>query len=169
MDILHLVDRLEQTLNDSRRLPLTANLLLDEDRVFNIIDQMRVAIPDAIKRANRIEAEKDRLLAQAKEEGDRIRELARQEAHELVNRDAVVGNAQLRAEQIIEQAHAEADQIKYGADQYAVQVLADLEENMTRSLAIVRNGLRKLESELTPPQSMQSGTVEDAMLANDGQ
>ncbi len=82
MDIQHLVDRLEQTLNDSRRLPLTAYLLVNEDQVFNIVDQMRVSVPEEVKRANRIEAEKDRILAQANEEADRIRALARQEAEE---------------------------------------------------------------------------------------
>jgi hypothetical protein len=66
MDIQHLVDRLEQALNDSPRIWLTANLIVNEDRIFSIIDQMRVAVPEEVKRANRIEAEKDRILAQAK-------------------------------------------------------------------------------------------------------
>ena len=56
MDIQHLVDRLEQVLAESRRVPLTANLVVEEDRVFNIIDQMRVSIPEEVKRANRVEA-----------------------------------------------------------------------------------------------------------------
>lgn len=77
MDIQHLIDRLEQVLAESRRIPLSANLIVDEDRLFNIIDQMRVSIPEEVKRSNRIEAEKDRILAQAHEEGDRIRELAK--------------------------------------------------------------------------------------------
>lgn len=153
MDILHLVDRLEQALNESRRLPLTASLLVDEDRVFNILDQMRVAIPEAIKRAGRIEAEKERILAQAKEEADRIRELARQEAIDLVNRDTVVANAHKRAEQIMERAHQDAERVRVGADQYAARVLAQLEQDMTRSLSIVRNGLHRLEMDLHAAQT----------------
>lgn len=151
MDILHLVDRLEQALNESRRLPLTANLLVDEDRIFNVLDQMRVAIPEAIKRANRVEAEKERIVAQAHEEAERIRELAKQEAMELVNRDAVIQNAHKRADNVLERAHIDADRVRLGADQYAARVLAQLEQDMTRSLSIVRNGLHRLETELTPP------------------
>ena len=97
MDIQHLVDRLEQVLNESSRLPLSAYLMVNEDRIYNIIDQMRVAVPEEVKRANRIESEKDRILAQAKEEADRIRELAKQEAGELVKRDAITLSAQQRA------------------------------------------------------------------------
>src|SRR5690606_22128640 len=104
MDIQHLVDRLEQALNDSPRIWLTANLIVNEDRIFSIIDQMRVAVPEEVKRANRIEAEKDRILAQAKEEAERIRELAKQEAGELVKRDAITISSQQRADNILERA-----------------------------------------------------------------
>ena len=108
MDIQHLVDRLEQALNDSPRVPLTANLIVNEDRIFSIIDQMRVAVPEEVKRANRIEAEKDRILAQAKEEAERIRELAKQEAGELVKRDAITISSQQRADNILERARRDA-------------------------------------------------------------
>jgi cell division septum initiation protein DivIVA len=152
MDIQHLVDRLEQTLNDSRRVPLTANIIVDEDRVFNIIDQMRVAIPEEVKRANRIEAEKERILAQAKEEAERIRGLAKAEATELVKRDAVVISAQQRAENIIERARRESDGLRHDADVYVVEVLAKLEEDLLRSLSVVRNGLHKVQAEQPAPE-----------------
>ena len=67
MDIQHLVDNLEQALNESTRVPLSAYLIVNEEKVYSLLDQMRVAVPEEIKRANRIEAEKDRLLAQAKD------------------------------------------------------------------------------------------------------
>jgi hypothetical protein len=147
MDIQHLVDRLEQALADSRRLPLTANLIVDEDQMLNIIDQMRVAIPEEVKRASRVEAEKERILAQAHEEGERIRELARQEATELVKRDAIMIAAQQRADTILERARREADMMRQESDAYAMDVLAKLEEDLLRSLSVVRNGMRKLQGE----------------------
>lgn len=151
MDILHLIDRLENILNDSRRLPLTASLLVDEDRITNIIDQMRVSIPDAIKRAERVEAEREKILAQANEEADRIRELARHEAEEMVDRHAVVGQAERKADRVVQQAFDHADQVKIGADQYSLNVLAQLEQDMVRSLRVVQNGLHRLEREMQPP------------------
>ena len=147
MDIQHLIDRLEQALNESRRLPMTAYLLVDEDRIFNVVDQMRVSIPDQVKQAGRVTSERDRILAQAKEEAERIRELARQEAMELVNRDNIVANAHSHAETIIERAQREALQLRRDADEYIMRVLAQLEQDMTRSLSIVRNGIYRLEYE----------------------
>jgi cell division septum initiation protein DivIVA len=158
MDIQHLVDRLEQALNESFRFPLSAYLFVNEDRVFNIIDQMRVAIPEEVKRANRIEAEKDRILAQAKEEADRIRELAKQEAAELVRRDSISLSSQQRADNILERARREAEALRHDADAYVVEVLINLEEDLLRSLSVVRNGLTKVQTE--PETAEQQGTAD---------
>ena len=162
MDIQHLVDRLEQILAESRRVPLTANLIVEEDRVFNIVDQMRVSIPEEVKRANRVEAEKERILAQAHEEADRIRELAKQEATELVRRDAIIVSSQQRADAILERARREADMIRSESDAYAMEVLAKLEEDLLRNLSVVRNGLRKLEAEQAEPAPKPEQAPESA-------
>ena len=161
MDIQHLVDRLEQALNDSPRLPLSAWLLVNEDRIFNIIDQMRVAVPEEIKRANRIESEKDRILAQAKEEAERIRGLAKQEAEELLGRDAITQSAQQRAENILERARRDAGALRGDADAYVAEVLMKLEEDLLRSLSVVRNGLTKVHQEFPPDP--ETATTSQAM------
>jgi len=147
MDIQHLVDRLEQVLAESRRLPLTTTLLVDEDRIFNIVDQLRVTIPDEVKRANRVEAEKERILAQAQEEAERIRHLAKQEAEELVRRDAIINSAQQRADNILERARRDAEALRRDADVYVMDELVKLEEDLLRSLSVVRNGLRKVQAD----------------------
>ncbi|MCL4265061.1 MAG: hypothetical protein KJ069_17725 [Anaerolineae bacterium] len=153
MDIQQLVDRLEQLLNDSTRLPLSAYLLVNEDKIYNLIDQLRVAIPEEIKRANRVEADKDRILAQAHEEAERIRGLAKQEATELVKRDSITQSSQQRADNILERARRDADALRHDADSYVLEVLTRLEEDLLRSLAVVRNGLNKVQKEgETEPQ-----------------
>lgn len=156
MDIQHLVDNLEQALNESTRVPLSAYLIVNEEKVYSLRDQMRVAVPEEIKRANRIEAEKDRILAQAKEEAERIRDLARQEAGELVKRDAIVNAAQHRAENILERARRDADALRQDADVYIMDVLNRLEEDLTRTLKVVQNGLHKVESDHQAAQQTTS-------------
>lgn len=147
MDIQQLVDRLEEVIDNSKPLPMSAYRLVEEDKVYGLIDQMRVAIPEAIKRANRVEAEKDRVLAQANEEADRIRELAKQEASELVKRDAIMASAQQRSDNILERSRRDAEALRGDADLYVIDVLTKLEEDLLRSLAVVRNGMRKVQVE----------------------
>jgi cell division septum initiation protein DivIVA len=145
MDILHLVDRLEELFNESRPIPFTNNVVVDEDRMLDLIDQMRVAIPEEVKKAQKLLAERDRTLAQAQEEAQRTLQLAREKSDDLVERDSIVEAAQARADQIKEQALREAEATRLEADQYVLETLTNLEIEMERSLNQVRNGIRALQ------------------------
>ena len=63
MDIHTLIDKLEDLASQGRSVPLTRNVIVDEDRLLDIIDQMRVSIPDEINRGKQILAQRDRILA----------------------------------------------------------------------------------------------------------
>lgn len=147
MDILHLVDRLEELFNDSRSVPFTHSVMVDEERILDIIDQMRVSIPEEIKKAQQLLAQRDRILAQAKEEADRTIALARDNRDQMVERDAIVDAARARADQTHIDALGEAERTRREADIYAMQTLSDLEHKLDRILAEVRNGIRTLEAE----------------------
>ena len=147
MDILHLVDRLEELFNQSRGIPLTRQVVVDEDRMLEIIDQMRVAIPEEVKQAREIIAKRDRIQAQAQEEAARTVELARKKSAELVDRDPIVQAAQSRGEQVIAQARASADSIRADADMYVVESLQHLEVELMGILTQVRNGIDKLHAD----------------------
>ena len=145
MDILHLVDRLEELFNESRPIPLTHNVIVDEDRFLDIIDQMRISIPEEVKKAQQVYSQKDRILAQAQEEVNRTLALAREKADQLVEKDGLTQEAQKRAGQIFEQARIEAENIKAGSDQYAMDSLLNLETELERVMNQVRNGIQVLE------------------------
>ena len=152
MDILHLVDRLEELFNESRPLPFTHNVVVNEDRMLDLIDQMRVSIPEEIKKAQQLLAQRDRLLAQAQEEANRTLALAREKSEQMMERDAIVAEAKVRAEQIIEQAHLDTQQTRLDADAYVMETLTSLENEMERMLTQVRNGIRTLQSEKSAEQ-----------------
>ncbi len=147
MDILHLVDRLEELLNQSRPIWLTRNIIIDEDRMLDIIDQMRVAVPDEVKKAQQLLVQRDRILAQAQEEANRTIAIAREKSDQLVERDAIVQSAQSRADQVLTQARSEAEKTRAEADQYVVEALTKLEVEMDRILNQVRNGIRAMQHE----------------------
>jgi cell division septum initiation protein DivIVA len=147
MDILHLVDRLEELFNESRPIPLTHNVIVDEDRILEIIDQMRISIPEEVKRAQQVLAQRDRVLAQAQEEANRTIQMAKKKADQVVSEDAIAKSAESRAQQIIEQARVEAEAVRRDADDYVIDALAALEDELTRLLTQARNGIAKLNAE----------------------
>ncbi len=147
MDILHLIDRLEELFNESRAVPLTRNVMVDEDKMLDIIDQMRIAIPEEVKKAQQLLAQRDRVMAQAQEEANRTVEIARGKAEELVHRDLVVQEAQRRADQILSQARGEAENVRRDADDYVVITLQRLQDELNKLASQVQNGIRVVEED----------------------
>ena len=162
MDILQLIDRLEELFNDGKPIPFTHQVSVDEDRMLDIIDQMRIAIPEEVKKAQQLLSQRDRVMAQAQEEANRTLDLAREKAEDLVGKDGVVQEAQRRAEQILSQARDDAEATRFDADDYVIETLSRLQDELERSLNQVRNGIRSLEEERmrrSVPASIPKGPV----------
>jgi hypothetical protein len=120
---------------------------VDEDRMLDIIDQMRIAIPEEVKKAQQLLGQRDRVLAQAQEEANRTIEIARQKADQLVSKDLVMQEAQRRADQLLTQARAEAEGIRADADDYVINSLTQLQEELERITNQVNNGIRTVRDE----------------------
>jgi hypothetical protein len=147
MDILHLVDRLEELFNESKPFLGTRKIMVDEDRLLDLIDQMRLSIPEEIKSAQQIISQKDRILAQSSEEAARTINAAREKGIQMVERDNIVQSAKLRAEQIDSQARDNVVFIRKEADKYALETLVNLQIKLERNLAEVRRGIQTLDQE----------------------
>ena len=147
MDILQLIDRLEELFNESKSIPLTRNVMVDEDRMLDIIDQMRIAIPEEVKKAQQLLGQRDRVLAQAQEEANRTIEIARQKADQMVTKDMIMLEAQRRAEQVLSHARAEAENIRKDADDYVIDSLTQLQTELDRITNQVNNGIRTVKEE----------------------
>lgn len=154
MDILELVDRLEELFNESRKVPFTHSVMVDEDRFLDLIDQMRVTIPEEVRKAQQLLAQRERILAQAKEEAQRTIQLAQQKREEMLSEHRLMEEAQRKAGQIVAQAEAEAERIRHEADRYALESLEKLAVQLDRMLTEVQNGIRVLQEvqQAGPPQ-----------------
>ena len=132
-------------------MPLSAYLIINEDDFLDVIDQMRTAIPQQTKDGERLQRERERIVAQAEEEARRVVQLAREESSGLVAEHEVSLAAQLRANTIMESAREEAAVLRADANEYARVVLGSLdgqlhavEEQISNLLITVRNGLNTL-------------------------
>jgi vacuolar-type H+-ATPase subunit H len=145
IDILHLVDRLETLIEQGRRLPFTSRVFVDEGLCLDIIDQMRISIPEEIRQAKRLEQERERIVAEAQEEGGKIIAKAREDAARLVAEHELRRQAQQRAERMLAEAERQALAIRQGADDYAADVLTHLAEELLAVQRTTANGLAALE------------------------
>ena len=147
MDILQLIDRLEELFNDAKAVPFTHNVVVDEDRMLELIDQMRIAIPEEVKKAQQLVAQRDRVMAQAQEEANRTLQIARDKADQLVQKDVIAQEAQRRADQILAQARAEAEGVRVDADNYVIDTLMQLQDQIAKLSNQVNNGSRMVQEE----------------------
>jgi vacuolar-type H+-ATPase subunit H len=160
MDIMALIDRLEAQVNEGWRIPFTNKTGVDEDAFFETIDQMRLAVPQELEQARSLVEDRERTLAAAHEEAERLLEQARAEAATLVDRGEIMEQARVQAEELAAKYRQEGEEIRRGADDYAMGVLTELESRITALLRTTSNGLVALkrrrhspEAEEEPPTS----------------
>ncbi|MBI2906380.1 MAG: hypothetical protein HYX92_01850 [Chloroflexi bacterium] len=155
MDILHLIDRLESLVTSSASLPVLRKTLVDEQRLLDLIDQMRVAVPEDVREAHQVIQERHSLLEQAATEARRITEAAEVEQRTKVQQTEVVKAAERKAQEIVAEAQrqaqsvladarAEASRTKEEAAQYAGDILRKLDVQLTALQEGIRKGLDAL-------------------------
>ncbi len=161
MDIMQLIDRLEELFNDAKAVPFTHNVIVDEDKMLELIDQMRIAIPEEVKKAQQVIAQRDRVMAQAQEEANRTLQIARDKADQMVQKDSIMQDAQRRAEQIIAQARAEAEAIRADADNYVIETLMQLQDHIAKISNQINNGIRMVQEDQMRKASSVTSAVPD--------
>jgi cell division septum initiation protein DivIVA len=122
MPLNDLINELEDIINQSRRLPLSSMVIIDEQQLFELLDRMR----NALDTLNTTVHHQQEVTQQLREQG-------------------LLSAADLERARILEQAHSDADYIRNGANEYAHEVLAELDERLERVAMSVKNGLRELE------------------------
>lgn len=118
---------------------------IDEEMFLNVVDQMRITIPQEIKHAKDIQVERDKYVAQAHEEARRILAQAREDVAKLLDEHELRKAAQAQADKIVKQAQQEAERVRQGADEYAESKLKELSRQVGQLQAIIKNGLDALE------------------------
>jgi len=107
---------------------------------------MRINVPSSIMESERTLAERDRILADAHAEYERIIQQARQKALEALRDDAIVIAAHQEAARIVEDSRIAAQHRAEEADRYAVQVLEDLAQKLQVITKQVDNGVQLMRT-----------------------
>jgi cell division septum initiation protein DivIVA len=144
MDVLVLIDKLDDLVHNAKPMPLTDQVRVDKEEIYDILDQMRATIPEEIKQARWIVKERQEMLAEAKREAERIMKEARDRQDRLVSEEEVTKQAERVAEDIIEDAHSREREIRLGAEDYADEILGTLEVNLSKFISAVQRGRDRL-------------------------
>ena len=144
MDVLVLIDKLDDLVHNAKLVPMTGQVRVDKDEIYDILDQMRATVPEEIKQARWIVKERQEMLAEAKREAERIIREARDQQERLINQQEVVRLAERQAEDIVEEARSREREIRLGAEDYADDILNTLEVNLQKFTQAVQRGRERL-------------------------
>jgi vacuolar-type H+-ATPase subunit H len=155
---MFLIERLDALIEQGRRVPMTNSVAVDRVAARDLIDQLRVSVPEEVRQAKRINEETARLVERAQEEAERIIARAQEQAAFLIEERELTRAADERSEEIIAESQREAEEIRQGADAYAANVLVKLEGECVKALQSIRRGLAMLDERY--PQDGGDGVAE---------
>ncbi len=143
-------------------------------RPSTLIDELRVAVPEEVRAAKRINSEGERIIEKAQEEAERIVARAQEQAAFLIGERGLTEAADAESRRIIADAEDDGDSIRQGADEYAAGVLAALEAEVNRTLRGIERGIAMLDERraaYAPPPAVEDDGVAaeppDEGVAND--
>src|SRR3979490_57382 len=152
MDVLVLIDKLHDLVHNAKAVPLTDQVRIDREEIYDILDQMRATIPEEIKQARWIVKERQEMLGGPKEEAERIIKDARERQERLVGEEEVTKQAERAAEDIVEDARARERESRRGAEDDADAILNTLEVNLSKFIAAVQRGRERLQGKDEPAE-----------------
>ena len=144
MDVLVLIDKLDDLVHNAKAVPLTDQVRIDREEIYDILDQMRATIPEEIKQARWIVKERQEMLAEAKRECDRLIGEAREQAVREASQTEIVKLAERQAQDIVDDARRQARETRLEMEDWADGILSTLEVNLDKFLVAVRRGRERL-------------------------
>ncbi|HET8586670.1 MAG TPA: hypothetical protein VFM74_02225 [Candidatus Limnocylindria bacterium] len=129
----------------AKRLPLTNNVVLEQSALLELVDQLRVSVPEEVRQAKRVTEEAERVVERAREEADAIVARGQAQAAQMLEERELVRMAQQRAREILDAANEEAAEVRRGADEYAAGVLIRLEGECIKALTSIKRGIDMLD------------------------
>ena len=147
--IEELLDLLYTEIEEAKNMPLSNDkCVIERDRVLDMIDDVKAELPVELKRARGLVANKHDYIASAKREADDLRKQAEDYAKRIINEEAIVQEAEARAEEILAEAEEQCRMLRQAASEYCDDALRRMEEAVADTYDEVKHSRAKFRSAL---------------------
>lgn len=144
--LIDLIEQLEDVLDHGTKVPLTGKIMVDSETVLELLDGIRSVLPEEIRQANILLAERDRYIEEARSEGNRIVERAQKQAEQLVNEDEIVTQSRAYGEELVLKAQQYSREVKLGALKFADELLQDIESKIGDAFKSIKSSREELNT-----------------------
>jgi cell division septum initiation protein DivIVA len=172
MSVYRVIDKLEASVKQGTVLPLGYRVV-SEEKLLELIEKLRSALPEEVGRARTIAKNGDRLVREAQEKAQAIVVEASSQQTQLIDDHEIVRRARTTAEIVLREAEQKAARVREGADAYAAQVLTDLDGRLSTALGSVKKGIDALTAakvvNAVPAPSLADAAAKSKRAAFDAQ
>ena len=130
MDVVELLAELEETIEKGIEIPIIKKSFLDKEKLLDIINDISLSIPEEIRNAKNITADRERILADAQRQADMKIKEAEHKAISMIDEHEITRKANETAEEIIEKAKKESKEIRLASLKYADDMLSRVERDI---------------------------------------
>jgi hypothetical protein len=146
MDALETIEKIEEFLDKSKRMPFTSNIIVNENDIYEMLDELRNVLPEEFRQARWIVKEREGMIEESRRQSERIVREAKERADMLVSETEVLKNATRKAEDMLAVAEARSRTIRLEAEDYADEKLASLEAALHKILSAIEKGREQFKA-----------------------
>jgi cell division septum initiation protein DivIVA len=121
IDIQQELNKLEELILGSPRVPFSGRTMVDEDQLLDQLDAIRLNLPPAFRQAVDILQRRNAIIAEAERYAEDLVAAAEQQATQMLDELGIVRQAEQMAQQIKSQAQQDCDNLRS-------QVMTDIEQ-----------------------------------------
>ena len=145
MDALELLDELEDIIDKGASVPFSGRCILDKDELLDVLQEIKLKLPDDLKQAKWIKEERQRILVEAQNEADGIIKEAENRIISMIDEHEITRKAYEKKVEIIETANEMSREITKGTKDYADNLLSNVEGALEEALKVIRNNREELK------------------------
>lgn len=145
MDIFKLLDEVDELVHSSSKVPLSGKAMIDRGELLDLIDEIRIKLPDELKQAEWIKEERQRILSEAQTEADTMLKEVQVHIEGMIDQHEIVTEAEKRGTEILSRAQMSAKEVRIGAREYADNILSSVVQNLKHIGSKVNETIEQLE------------------------
>lgn len=147
MRIEEILEELEDLVKDAWCLPLTGGKgFINVERVSELISEIRDELPNELRQAKAIIADRSQIISEAKNEAETIVASAEKKSKFMVERDEIVRLAQKKSEEILMDAKVKSREMKQATNEYIDDLIKRTDETLTDAVASLRKTRQSLKN-----------------------
>lgn len=145
MEIFALLEALEELVENSKKLPLSSKIVVDKEELNELIEDIRLKLPDDLRQAKKIKDERLDILNDAKGKAEQMLKDAEVKIIQMVDEHVITQKAVMQKDEIVNSANKASQEISIGTRTYADNILEKVEAVLIEELETIKKNREELK------------------------